>query len=104
MATVRAGGHGHAVPQRRLLGWCERCTTASDAASSPCEGRTQVVFGAGRPNADLMFIGEAPGKDEKGSRSLGRKPGQAGAILDERLHQERATRKSATGSPKLSTR
>ena len=27
-------------------------------------GRTQVVFGAGSPDADLMFIGEAPGRDE----------------------------------------
>ncbi len=26
--------------------------------------RTNVVFGAGNPNADLMFIGEAPGRDE----------------------------------------
>jgi len=27
-------------------------------------GRTQVVFGVGDPNADLMFVGEAPGADE----------------------------------------
>ena len=33
--------------------------------------RTQVVYGVGNPNADLMFIGEAPGRDEdeKGSHS-----------------------------------
>ena len=29
-----------------------------------CEKRTQVVFGEGNPNADLMFIGEGPGYDE----------------------------------------
>jgi len=29
-----------------------------------CEGRTQVVFGVGDPDADLVFIGEAPGRDE----------------------------------------
>jgi uracil-DNA glycosylase len=29
-----------------------------------CEGRTQVVFGAGNPAADLMFIGEGPGAEE----------------------------------------
>jgi DNA polymerase len=29
-----------------------------------CETRTKLVFGAGNPNADLMFIGEAPGYDE----------------------------------------
>jgi uracil-DNA glycosylase len=27
-------------------------------------GRTQVVYGVGDPNADLMFIGEAPGSNE----------------------------------------
>jgi DNA polymerase len=27
-------------------------------------GRKQIVFGVGDPNADLMFIGEAPGADE----------------------------------------
>jgi DNA polymerase len=27
-------------------------------------GRTQVVFGVGNPDADLMFVGEAPGADE----------------------------------------
>lgn len=28
------------------------------------ESRTQVVFGAGNPDASLMFVGEAPGFDE----------------------------------------
>jgi uracil-DNA glycosylase len=27
-------------------------------------GRSQVVFGVGNPNAELMFVGEAPGHDE----------------------------------------
>src|SRR5437867_6620974 len=27
-------------------------------------GRRQVVFGVGNANADLMFVGEAPGADE----------------------------------------
>jgi uracil-DNA glycosylase family 4 len=27
-------------------------------------GRTQIVFGIGNPDADLMFVGEAPGGDE----------------------------------------
>jgi uracil-DNA glycosylase family 4 len=35
---------------------CTRCRLA--------EGRTQVVFGNGDPNADLMFVGEAPGFHE----------------------------------------
>ena len=29
-----------------------------------CETRTQVVFGEGNPSAELMFVGEAPGRDE----------------------------------------
>ena len=29
-----------------------------------CEGRTNVVFGEGNPNARVMFIGEGPGKNE----------------------------------------
>ena len=38
------------------LGDCERCKLYS--------GRTQLVFGVGDPSANLMFVGEAPGKDE----------------------------------------
>jgi uracil-DNA glycosylase len=42
-------------------------------------GRKQVVFGVGHPNADLMFVGEAPGADEdqKGEPFVGR----AGQLL-----------------------
>jgi uracil-DNA glycosylase len=29
-----------------------------------CETRTNIVFGEGNPNAQLMFIGEGPGQDE----------------------------------------
>ena len=50
----------------------ETCTTLEEveARSVGCQncelagGRTNVVFGAGNPNARLMFIGEAPGRDE----------------------------------------
>jgi uracil-DNA glycosylase len=38
------------------IGVCTRCRL--------CEGRTNIVFGVGDPNAKLMFIGEAPGADE----------------------------------------
>ncbi len=43
------------------------------------ETRTKVVFGVGNPNADLMFIGEAPGADEdrQGEPFVGR----AGQLL-----------------------
>ncbi|KKP36003.1 MAG: putative repair protein [candidate division TM6 bacterium GW2011_GWF2_32_72] len=42
-------------------------------------GRTQVVFGCGNPNAKLMLIGEAPGKNEdiQGEPFVGR----AGKLL-----------------------
>ncbi len=42
-------------------------------------GRRQVVFGVGNPNADLLFVGEAPGadEDEQGIPFVGR----AGQLL-----------------------
>ena len=47
------------------------------------QGRTQVVFGNGHPNADLMFVGEAPGfhEDQQGIPFVG----QAGKLLDKLL-------------------
>jgi len=46
-------------------------------------GATQLVFGEGSPDADIVFIGEAPGKNE----DLTGKPfvGAAGKFLDELL-------------------
>ncbi|MBU4484080.1 hypothetical protein KKA47_01520, partial [bacterium] len=41
---------------RDEIGDCKRCRL--------CEQRTNVVFGVGNPNADLMFVGEGPGRDE----------------------------------------
>jgi uracil-DNA glycosylase family 4 len=57
---------------------CERvcaCTKCAHLARS----RTQTVFGVGNPEADLMFIGEAPGVDEdkQGEPFVGR----AGQLL-----------------------
>ena len=54
---------------------CTRCRLA--------QGRTQVVFGAGNPHADLMFVGEAPGfhEDKQGVPFVG----QAGKLLDKLL-------------------
>jgi uracil-DNA glycosylase len=47
------------------------------------QGRTQVVFGVGDPDADLMFVGEAPGfhEDQQGYPFVG----QAGKLLDRLL-------------------
>ena len=54
---------------------CTRCRLA--------HGRTQVVFGAGSPAADLMFVGEAPGfhEDKQGIPFVG----AAGKLLDQLL-------------------
>ena len=48
-----------------------------------CETRTNVVFGVGNPNADIMFVGEGPGKNEdlQGEPFVGR----AGQLLDKML-------------------
>jgi DNA polymerase len=41
---------------REDIGDCRRCTL--------CRSRTRIVFGAGSPQARLMFIGEGPGQEE----------------------------------------
>jgi DNA polymerase len=55
---------------------CVRCPQLAQT-------RTQVVFGAGNADADLMFVGEAPGRheDEQGKPFVG----QAGKLLDRLL-------------------
>ncbi|HEX2832125.1 MAG TPA: uracil-DNA glycosylase [Thermoanaerobaculia bacterium] len=52
--------------------------------------RTNVVFGVGNPNADLMFIGEAPGRDEdvQGEPFVGR----AGQLLTDIIKAMKLTR------------
>jgi uracil-DNA glycosylase len=58
-----------------------RCTRCALAA-----GRTQVVFGGGDPTADLMFVGEGPGREEdlRGEPFVGR----SGKLLDLLMRQE----------------
>ena len=55
------------------------CTRCPELART----RTQVVFGSGNADADLMFVGEAPGakEDEQGVPFVG----AAGKLLDELL-------------------
>lgn len=54
------------------IGDCTRCRL--------CEGRTHLVFGVGNPQTKLMFVGEAPGRDEdrQGEPFVGR----AGQLLN----------------------
>ncbi len=59
----------------QLASECTRCRLA--------ETRTQVVFGVGSPDAELMLVGEAPGfhEDKQGFPFVG----QAGKLLDRLL-------------------
>jgi len=56
---------------RAAIGDCRRCKL--------CSGRTNLVFGVGNPRANLMFVGEGPGRDEdlQGEPFVGR----AGQLL-----------------------
>ena len=112
-AQRSAPGSGH-WPGRRCRTCCTRATvrlrrrgcwklsvTEIGPDCTLCKlhtlGRKQVVFGVGNPNADLMFVGEAPGADEdiQGEPFVGR----AGQLLtkiieaiglqrERRLHRE----------------
>jgi DNA polymerase len=55
----------------------------SCAACRLAEGRTQVVFGEGNPDARLMFVGEGPGEEE--DRQGRPFVGKAGQLLDKIL-------------------
>ncbi len=85
--AVGDGGVRHydaGVPSLAELGrdasGCTRCALSS--------GRTNVVFGVGSPDADLMFVGEGPGRDEdlQGEPFVGR----SGQLLDRVLAEELA--------------
>jgi len=70
--------------ERRSAEWagCTRCPLS--------ESRTQVVIGSGDSDADLMFVGEAPGfhEDKQGVPFVG----QAGRLLETLLEEIRLTR------------
>jgi len=61
---------------------CEKCGL--------CESRTNFVYGIGNPHADIMFVGEAPGRDEdlQGVPFVGR----AGKLLDKILEAMKLSR------------
>jgi len=62
---------------RLELGACTRCPLS--------EGRNQIVFGDGNPDAALMFIGEGPGQEEdrRGLPFVGR----AGELLTQMIER-----------------
>lgn len=62
---------------REDLGDCTRCKLHE-------QGRKQIVFGVGNPQAELMFVGEGPGadEDEQGEPFVGR----AGQLLNNMIN------------------
>lgn len=67
-----------------MLDWEKLESTCRDCTQCGlCDKRNQVVFGVGRKNADVMFVGEGPGEQEdlKGEPFVG----PAGALLDDML-------------------
>jgi DNA polymerase len=70
---------------REDLGDCTRCPLHK-------QGRKQIVFGVGNPEAELMFVGEGPGadEDEKGEPFVGR----AGQLLNNMIKAMGITRES----------
>src|SRR5207253_4670994 len=81
---VSAGQSARPASERRealkqLLAQARACERCSELAAT----RKTVVFGAGNADAELMFVGEAPGasEDEQGLPFVGR----AGQLLDQLL-------------------
>jgi DNA polymerase len=81
--SVRLQADPGAVGREEIIDTLETVRVDIGPDCSRCKlhtlGRTQVVFGVGNPNADLMFVGEAPGADEdiQGEPFVGR----AGQLL-----------------------
>jgi len=69
---------------RKELGDCTRCKLHDE--------RRHIVFGEGNPHADLVFVGEAPGRDE----DMQGRPfvGQAGQLLSDIIKAMGLTREA----------
>ena len=82
MGVMHIPGHEKQGPRevgldeiREVMGDCRLCQL--------CQTRTNIVFGTGNPHARVMFVGEAPGKNEdlQGEPFVGR----GGQLLDKML-------------------
>ena len=76
MTTADSVARANALAElAEQVGSCTRCPLHAT--------RTQAVFGAGHPDSDLMFVGEAPGfhEDQQGLPFVG----QAGKLLENLL-------------------
>src|ERR1700732_1656747 len=79
--SVRPSAAERREALKQLLMQARSCTRCAELAAT----RNKVVFGAGNSDADLMFIGEAPGasEDEQGLPFVGR----AGKLLSQLLEE-----------------
>jgi DNA polymerase len=84
MRAVASAANDTSTAERRealkeVFAQTRACTRCAELAAT----RKSVVFGAGNADADLMFVGEAPGasEDEQGLPFVGR----AGKLLDQLL-------------------
>src|SRR5258707_14898455 len=84
--SVRPSAAERREALKQLLMQARSCTRCAELAAT----RKTVVFGAGNADADLMFVGEAPGatEDEQGLPFVGR----AGKLLDQLLEEFGLTR------------
>ena len=66
------------------LGDCTRCKLS--------QGRKNIVFGSGNPQADLVFVGEGPGadEDEQGLPFVGRAGKKLTEIIEKGMNLDRA--------------
>jgi uracil-DNA glycosylase len=73
---------------KQVLAQARACTRCPELAAT----RNTVVFGSGNADAELMFVGEAPGatEDERGVPFVGR----AGKLLDQLLGEIGLTREA----------
>jgi len=87
--SAAMAGEGAGPTQDSLLAELQAIVTACEKCRL-AKTRTQVVYGVGSPNADLMFIGEAPGRDEdiQGEPFVGR----AGQLLTDIIKAMKLTR------------
>jgi DNA polymerase len=68
---------------REELGDCTRCKLS--------QGRKNIVFGSGNPQADLVFVGEGPGadEDEQGLPFVGRAGKKLTEIIEKGMNLDR---------------
>ncbi|HEX9482565.1 MAG TPA: uracil-DNA glycosylase, partial [Solirubrobacteraceae bacterium] len=79
--SVRPSAAERREALKQLLMQARSCTRCAELAAT----RKSVVFGSGNADADLMFVGEAPGasEDEQGLPFVGR----AGKLLSQLLEE-----------------